>query len=138
MVIQTIHFNTKLEEILSAHLDGQESLTCLRLLHIRHSFDSFSRSMEPARKTVTATLSLSYHHSFEGGSEQEMKDLKSLLFLSRKPWQHGMAASHGMTKANIKSNPLILHFRPKHFIFSLLECGKTTDWRAIYQRRLRK
>lgn len=105
LVIQIIHFNTKLEEKLPAYLGGQESLTHLCLLHIIHRFTFLSISMEPVRNSHCYTLPV-YPHSFKGGSEQEMKDFKTLLFLIGKPWQHWMAVPHGTTKADIKRNPL--------------------------------
>lgn len=87
LVMQIIHFNTKLEEKLPAYLGGQESLTRLCLLHIIHHFTFLSISMEPVRNRHCYTLPV-YPHSFKGGSEQEMKDFKTLLFLNGKPWQH--------------------------------------------------
>jgi len=55
-VKQTIYFNTKLFFKLSAYLVGQESLTCLRWLHIIHSSNFFSRIMEPARNSHCYTF----------------------------------------------------------------------------------
>lgn len=101
LVIHTIRFNTKLEEKLPASLGGQESLTCLCLLHIIHSFNFLSRSMELVRNSHCYTFSVPPSLIWRMlGAGDERSENPTIL-----KW-NTMAVPNGMTKADIKRNPL--------------------------------